>query len=112
MKRIALTLFLALAIMVPVLAKEIVTETIKLPTLQCDMCKETIESKMKKVKGVKSITVDVDKLSATVEYDADVLTLAKIEKAIAATGYDANDTRANRRAQRKLDKCCQPGAHR
>lgn len=112
MKRSAITLFLALAIIIPALAREIRTETIKLPTLQCGMCKETIESKMKNLKGLKSIDVDVDKLSATVEYDADIVTLAKIEKAIAATGYGANDTPANRRAQRKLDKCCQPGAHR
>lgn len=114
MKRIAtaLMMILAVAMALPLHGKEIRTEKIKLPTLQCGMCKETIETKMKKVKGVQSIVVDVDDLSATVEYDSDILTLAKIEKSIADIGYDANETRASRRAQRKLDKCCQPGAHR
>ena len=113
MKKTAITtLLLVMAAMLPALAKGIKTETIKLPTLQCGMCKETIEAKMKELKGVKSIDVDVEKLNATVAYDSAVLTTAKIEQAIAAIGYDANDTRASRRAQRKLDKCCQPGAHR
>lgn len=108
----ALVIILAMVMALPLHAEKIRTEKIKLPTLQCGMCKETIESKMKKVKGLKSIVVDVDDLSATVEYDADAVTLAKIEKSIADIGYDANETRARRNAQRKLDKCCQPGAHR
>ena len=112
MKRASMILLMAMAMVLPALAKGIKTETIKLPTLQCGMCEETIESKMKEMKGIKSFDVDLEKLSATVEYDSDVLTTTKIEKAIAAIGYDANDTRANRSAQRKLDKCCQPGAHR
>lgn len=108
----ALLMILAVVMALPLHAREMRTEKIKLPTLQCGMCKETIETKMQKMKGLKSIVVDVDDLSATVEYDADVVTLAKIEKSIADIGYDANDTRAKRSAQRKLDKCCQPGAHR
>jgi mercuric ion binding protein len=112
MKRTVLTTMLFLAALLPALAKEITTQTIKLPTVQCDMCKSTIESKMKGMKGLKAITVNVEELTAEVKYDADVVTLDKIEKAIADIGYDANDVKASRRAQRKLDKCCQPGAHK
>lgn len=111
MKRAAITLFMFIALLLPALAKGIKTETVKLPTLQCGMCEQKIETAMKDLKGIKSFDVDVEKLNATVEYDSDVLTMEKIEKAIAAVGYDANETRANRAAQRKLHKCCQPGAH-
>lgn len=112
MNRTFFSLMLILALAIPVLAKEIKTETIELPTLQCGMCKKTIESKMKKVEGLKSIKVNLDSLRATVEYDAEEVTIEQIEKKIAAIGYDANDTKADRRAQMKLHECCQPGTHR
>jgi len=113
MKRMMmLAMFVLMLAAAPALAETVDTTTIDLPTLQCGMCKKTIEGKMKGMKGLESIKVDVEESNAVVTYDPKVLTVAKIEKAIAAIGYDANETRADRRAQRKLDKCCQPGAHR
>ncbi len=107
-----LALILIMAAVLPALAKGIKKETIALPTIQCGMCKTTIESKLKALKGMKSIDVDLEKRNATVEYDSKLLTTATIEKAIAALGYDANQTPANSAAQQKLNRCCQPGAHR
>jgi copper chaperone CopZ len=111
MKRTLTGVALFLALLLPAMAAAIRTETIKLPTLQCGSCKQKIESKLKNLKGLKSIEVDVDTKSATVEFDPGVVTLEKIEKAIAKVGYDANETKANARAQSKLSPCCRPGGH-
>jgi periplasmic mercuric ion binding protein len=111
MKQLSLILALALITLVPVLAKEIKTETVSLPTLQCGMCKKTIEKKMTGTNGLDSITVNVAEKTATVVYDAEVTSLEKIVEAISMTGYDANETRADRKAQSKLHGCCQPGSH-
>jgi periplasmic mercuric ion binding protein len=111
MKQLSLILALALITLVPVLAKEIKTETVSLPTLQCGMCKKTIEKKMTGMNGLDSITVNVEEKTATVVYDTSVTSLEKIEEAISLIGYDANETQADRKAQRKLHACCQPGSH-
>src|SRR5688572_11140486 len=98
MKKLLLTLTLVLAIALPLVAKD-VTKTIKLPTIQCGMCKQKIESKLAGVKGLDSINVDVDTKTATVTFNDRVTSLARIEKAIAKVGYDANRKKADRRAQ-------------
>ena len=111
MKRTFMGLALFLAVTMAVMAATYRTETINLPSLQCGMCKQRIEKKLKGMKGLKSVTVDVDTKTATVEYDPEKLTLAKIERAISKTGYDANDIKADQKAQNKLHACCRPGAH-
>ena len=51
-------------------------------------------------------------MSVTKAPGFDTLSLTKkIEEAISMSGYDANETKADRKAQRKLHGCCQPGAH-
>lgn len=111
MKALLTLIALAIAVALPVTAKEVKRAEIKLPTLQCGMCKKTIESKLKGTAGLDSISVNVDEKVATVVYDAEVTTIAKLEEAISLSGYDANEVRADKRAQKKLHPCCQPGAH-
>lgn len=111
MKKILTALALTIAVALPASAEEIKTAEIKLPTLQCGMCKRTIESKLKGTEGLDSISVDVDLKTATVVFDADVTTVTALEEAISKAGYDANEVRADKRAQKKLHPCCQPGAH-
>ena len=111
MKTPILTLALILACAGSLLAATMKTETIKLPTLQCGMCKEKIEANLQDLKGLKSIEVEIDEYKATVVFDSEVTTLEKIEEAITKVGYDANEQKADRKAQKKLHKCCQPGAH-
>jgi copper chaperone CopZ len=111
MNRTLLSVVLALFLALPAFAREVKTETISLPTLQCGMCKKNIESKLSGMQGLDSITVSVDEKTATVVYDAAVTSIEKIEEAISMAGYDANETKADRKAQRKLHACCQPGAH-
>ena len=111
MKRISLTLTLLLALILPVIAAEMTTATVKLPTLQCGMCKRTIETKVTGLEGLQSIAGDVETKTATVVFDPEVTNIESIEKAISGAGYDANETKADVRAQKKLHGCCQPGAH-
>ena len=111
MKRTLSILTLLVALTLVVSAETPATVTVALPTLQCGMCKKTIESKVSATDGITSIVVSVDEKTATVTYDKDVISLKAVEKAISKAGYDANETKADKKAQKKLHGCCQPGAH-
>jgi copper ion binding protein len=80
---------------------------IMLPTMQCDTCAETIKSAVEKVQGVQSVSVDLKKKMAHVNFDPAKTNQEKIEKAIAAAGYDANQTKRDEKAYAKLPMCCQ-----
>ncbi|MBC8322076.1 MAG: cation transporter [Candidatus Marinimicrobia bacterium] len=82
---------------------------IQLATMQCGMCKQTIESGVAEVDGVVKVEVDTEKKVGHVTYKAGVVDIAAIEKAIAALGYDANDTKADPDAYAALPGCCQIG---
>ncbi len=84
--------------------------TIQLPTIQCDQCKKNITKAMKNVEGVNDFNIDVDGKVMTVAYDKSKTDLSKVENAITAAGYDANDKKADPVAYDKLDECCKvPG---
>ncbi len=80
---------------------------ISVPTIQCETCVQTVEAAVKKVEGVKSVKVDLKEKIAHVNFDAEKTNQQKIEKAIAAAGYDANKTKRDEAAHAKLPKCCQ-----
>jgi copper ion binding protein len=80
---------------------------IMLPTIQCDTCVETIKSAVEKVQGVQTVNVDLKKKMAHVNFDPTKTSQEKIEKAIAAAGYDANKTKRDEKAYAKLPMCCQ-----
>lgn len=82
---------------------------IQLATIQCGMCKKTIEKSVSDVKGVVKVEVDVEKKIGHVTYNAGVVDLAVIEKAISALGYDANNTTADPAAYETLPGCCKIG---
>jgi len=79
---------------------------INIPTAQCDICQGKIKKALKKVAGVKTYEVDVDNKVVHVNFDKNVTTLSKIENAITAAGYDANNKKADPEAYAKLDDCC------
>jgi len=80
---------------------------ISIPTIQCETCVKTVQLAVKKLAGVKSVSVDLKKKIAHVNFDPAKISLEKIEKAIAAAGYDANDVKRDEVAHAKLPKCCQ-----
>ena len=86
------------------------TAEIALKTIQCGMCTDKIASGLGKLDGVVKVDVDLEKKVGKVVYKAGVIDLGVIEKAIAAVGYDANDTPAEPKAYSGLDMCCKvPG---
>ena len=86
------------------------TAEIALNTIQCGMCTDKIASGLGKLDGVVKVDVDLEKKVGKVVYKAGVIDLGVIEKAIAAIGYDANDTPAEPKAYSGLDMCCKvPG---
>ncbi|MDO9565462.1 MAG: heavy metal-associated domain-containing protein [Candidatus Desulfaltia sp.] len=79
---------------------------VKLPTVHCGMCKNTIESGLKNVDGILSVNVDVENLVGHINYNPGKIKLDGIEKAISALGYKANDIEADPEAYANLPDCC------
>lgn len=82
------------------------TAKISVPTVQCKMCKESIERYFYKEEGVQSMKVDFKKKVATVKYYTDRTNIENIKTAIANVGYDADDVTANEDSYNDLPKCC------
>lgn len=79
---------------------------IKLPTMQCNVCKGTIETAVNKVDGVNYVNVIVNDKIAKVKFDKTKTELTKIEHAITSAGYQANDKPADSEAYNSLPGCC------
>jgi periplasmic mercuric ion binding protein len=72
----------------------------------CEMCKETIESSLKKEAGVKEATWDVKSKMMTVNYDSSSIDVNKMHKKIAASGYDTEVAKGDDKAYSSLHVCC------
>lgn len=81
------------------------TETLKVSG-ECGSCKKKIEAAAKKA-GADYAMWDVDTKELTIKYNSTSTNTAKIQKAIAAVGYDTPDFKATDEAYNKLDGCCQ-----
>jgi len=79
---------------------------IKLSTMQCDICKDNIETAVEKLDGIESINVVTKEKIAHINFDKSKTDLSKIESSITAAGYDANDKKADPEAYKELDDCC------
>ncbi|MCB0478615.1 MAG: heavy-metal-associated domain-containing protein [Crocinitomicaceae bacterium] len=87
-------------------------ETAEIKTsAQCGMCKERLEEKLNYTPGVKFAELNVETAVLTVKFKSDKISKAEILKVINDTGYDADDTKANKEAHENLPKCCQKGGH-
>lgn len=78
---------------------------------QCELCKAAIEKAVNQLSGIKSVNLNLKTKEAEVKYDEDEVKLDKIRKAITNAGYDADDMPADKKAYRKLPKCCKKGGH-
>ena len=112
MKKLFLSLiaFCFIAITASAQQKAVLTAKIKTPTVQCEMCKKTIEDLLKRYDGVMSVNVklskDSTKRETTVKYITDRINEETIKAAIANAGYDANEIAANPESYKALPKCC------
>ena len=73
----------------------------------CGMCKETIESALKKKDGILSKNWDKEKQEITVTYDPAKISVQKIGEKIASVGYDNQYATAKNESYNNLHKCCQ-----
>ncbi len=79
---------------------------INVSSMQCGTCKKNIETAVGKVDGVINVNVDKEKKVAHVNFDKSKTSISKIESAITAAGYDANDKKKDMKAYENLDDCC------
>lgn len=79
---------------------------LKLPTVQCGICKKTIEHGLTGINGILSVSVDIENKMGHINYDSSRTDLPKIEALIASLGYQANETAADSVAYNKLPNCC------
>ncbi len=82
------------------------TISITTPTIQCDMCVETITTAVKAVAGVDSVGVDLDAKVTVVRFASTTATQAQVEDAIVKAGYDANGKQRDMKAYDGLPGCC------
>ena len=86
------------------------TSSIKIETLKvsgnCNMCKARIE-KAAKVDGVSKAEWNVKTKTLSLTYDASKVTMDQVGKKIAAAGYDNAKAKADDKAYKALDGCCQ-----
>ena len=87
-------------------------EEVKIQTsAQCGMCKERIEEALSDVDGIISAELDLETKIVKAVYEPEEIDADEIRERITKVGYDADDMPANKRAYRKLPKCCQKGGH-
>lgn len=83
------------------------TETVRIHTSAvCDMCKQTIESSLYKVKGVVSANLDVASKDVTVVFRTNKTNVDALRQAISKAGYDADGIAADKQSYDNLHSCC------
>jgi periplasmic mercuric ion binding protein len=106
----SLVAFCFVAIAASAQQKAMLTAKIRTPTVQCEMCKKTIEDLLKRYDGILSVNVKLNKDSTrretVVKYLTDRVNEETIKAAIANAGYDANEIAANPESYKALPKCC------
>ena len=85
-------------------AQKNISETLKVSG-ECGMCKTKIE-KAAKTAGASYAIWDVDSKVLTVKYNSKTTNTAKIQQAVAATGYDTENFKTTDEAYNKLHACC------
>lgn len=74
---------------------------------ECETCQPHIEKELNFTKGVKAFTVNVQSQTIMVVYNPKKTNALNIRQAIANSGYDADEIKAEPKAVAKLDGCCQ-----
>ncbi|MGI9018244.1 MAG: cation transporter [Euzebya sp.] len=64
------------------------TETIVVPEIHCDHCKNSIEGALRPLTGVDSAVVDVESTNVTVEFDDAAVSRTELVQAITDQGYE------------------------
>lgn len=76
----------------------------------CGMCKVAIEKALYALEGVKKAELDLVTKKVKIKYDAALVDVATLRQAISATGYDADEVPARKKAYDALPGCCKKGS--
>ena len=68
-----------------------INKVIKVDGMSCDHCKNTIESALAKINGVRTAEVDLDKNEVRVDYNDELVSTKDLHDAIEDQGYDKNN---------------------
>lgn len=85
-------------------AQKLKTETFNVSG-ECGTCKKKIEKAAMEA-GASYALWNVDTKTLTVKYSSNSTNTAKIQQAVASTGYDTPDFKATDEAYEKFDDCC------
>ncbi|HMN05487.1 MAG TPA: heavy metal-associated domain-containing protein [Flavobacteriales bacterium] len=77
----------------------------------CGECKRTIETEMLYVKGVHSVTVDLEAKVIHVGYNPKKTGPEKLREAVSKIGYEADGLAPDMKARKALPACCQLDDH-
>lgn len=72
----------------------------------CESCKNRLESRLNKVKGIQKAVLDVDTKQLSVTFDGKLISKDAIEVKVTEIGYDANGKQAKKSAYKRLPACC------
>lgn len=72
----------------------------------CESCKKRIEKAALSVSGVKSAVWDVDSHQLKLILNEEKTSVAQVEKAVAKSGHDAGELKAEKGDYDKLPGCC------
>ena len=86
--------------------KPVLTAVIKTPNALCQLCKDRIETYLKRYDGILEVNVNYRKAETKVKYLTDRINIEEIKTAIANVGYDADDVTANPDSYNRLPKSC------
>jgi len=108
MKQVILSAILICSVAATTSAQEksVVTVKIKTPTVQCEKCKDRIETYLKRYDGVALVNVNYKRKETTVKYLTNRINIEEIKTAIANAGYDADDVPATPDSYNRLPICC------
>jgi len=86
--------------------KSMLSATIKTPNALCQLCKERIETYLKRYDGILEVNVNYRRGETKVKYVTDRIDIEEIKTAIANDGYDADYVPANEDSYKRLPKSC------
>lgn len=111
-KTIKTALLMLVFATVIVAAQVKITESKIKTSAECEKCKARIEKAVNSMEGVQSSDLEVESKVITVKYDSSKISLDKIKGKISETGYNADEVISDKRAYKRLPKCCQVGGHK
>ena len=85
-------------------------QTVQIKTsAECEgtCCKDRIEKEMQFTKGVTAVNLDIETQVLSITFRTKKNSVENIRTIISNIGYDADDVKANRKANDDLPSCCQ-----